>query len=154
MLYPELLKGSMETFGAAHPNTLLTQLHRVANLAAQGHVKEAVAPLREMEPNLLTWLGVELYTTQAVAVRRRFVASQSIYQDSALSLALLAGAPEEAVELAASVVLHFKELAVEEETFLAHLVRCAVRIRGSASSPAQLLDCTISWPGFPHRRKP
>ena len=142
VLYPELLKGSMETFGAAHPNTLLTQLRRVANLAAQGHVKEAVAPLREMEPNLLTWLGVELYTTQAVAVRRRFVASQSIYQDSALSLALLAGAPEEAVELAASVVLHFKELAVEEETFLAHLVRHGSdpRIRELASTIAGLHD--------------
>jgi hypothetical protein len=95
----------------------------VGNLAAQDRVDEAPVLQRQMEPQVLAWLGAELYTTEAATVRRQLVASQSSYQDVALSLALLPGAGTSARELAASTLFRFKSLAVEEEAYLARLER-------------------------------
>src|SRR5271166_2837341 len=122
-LYRDALYGSRETLGPAHPATLLIQLNLVVDLAAQGRVGDAAALQRQMEAQVLTWLGAELYTTEAAPVRRRLVASQSTYQDVALSLAMLPGAGADAGELAASALLRFKGLAVEEEAYLARLMR-------------------------------
>src|SRR4051812_6761727 len=72
-------------------------------------------------PQVLAWLGAELYSTEAATVRRQLVASQSTYQDVALSLALHPKAGPQAAELAASALLRFKGLAVEEEAFVARL---------------------------------
>ena len=71
----------------------------------------------QMEPQVLAWLGAELYSTEAASVRRHLVASQSIYQDTALSLALLPGAGVSVSERLP--LLRFKSLAVEEEAHCA-----------------------------------
>ena len=140
LLHREALDGSRVVLGSAHPTTLLDGLDMIGNLAAQGRVDEAVTLQRQMEPQVLAWLGVELYSTQAVAVRRQLVASQSTYQDLALSLALLPGAGESARELAGSALLRFKSLAVEEEAYLARLERVSPdpRIRTHATDIRQL----------------
>src|SRR4051812_29806462 len=102
---------------------LLFQLNLTLLLAAEGKLTDAVRLQQAMEPQVLTWLGAELYSTEAATVRQGLVASQSTYQDLAISLALLPGAPREAAELAASAVLRFKGLATEEEAYLASIVR-------------------------------
>jgi CHAT domain-containing protein len=139
-LYGEALDGSRDVLGPAHPTTLATQLNMIVNLAAQGRVDDAAALQRQMEPQVLAWLGAELYSPEAAAVRRQLVASQSTYQDVALSLALLPGAGASASELAASALLRFKSLAVEEEAYLARLERRSPdpRIRAVATEIRQL----------------
>ena len=139
-LYRGALDGSRDTLGPAHPATLLIQLNLVVDLAAKGRVADAAALQRQMEPQVLTWLGAELYTTEAAPVRRHLVASQSTYQDVALSLAMLPGAGADAGELAASALLRFKGLAVEEEAYLARLMRRGQnpRIRAVATEVRQL----------------
>ena len=139
-LFREALDGSREVLGPAHPMTLVTQLNLIGNLAAQGRIEEAVVMQMQMETQVLAWLGAELYSTEAASVRRHLVASQSIYQDTALSLALLPGAGVSASELAASALLRFKSLAVEEEAYLARLERVSTdsRIRAVAVEIGQL----------------
>lgn len=134
------LSRDADVLGPAHPMTLLIQLNIVGDLAVQGRVSEAVTLQRQMEAQVLTWLGAELYSTEAAPVRRKLVASQSTYQDIALSLALLPGAGADAGELAASALLRFKGLAVEEEAYLARLVRLGQdeRIRTVATEVRQL----------------
>jgi CHAT domain-containing protein/tetratricopeptide (TPR) repeat protein len=139
-LYRDALDSSGHVLGPAHPTTLLTQLNMIVNLAAQRRVDEAAALQRQMEPQVLAWLGAELYATEAAAARRQLVASQSTYQDVALSLALLPSAGASASELAASALLRFKSLAVEEEAYLARLERRSSdpRIRTLATEIKQL----------------
>src|SRR5262249_23478769 len=79
-----------------HPNTLLVQLNGAVNLAALGRDESAVRQLAPMEPQLLTWLGSELYTSEAPGVRIRLVASQVTYQNVAINLALRPNAGPEA----------------------------------------------------------
>jgi CHAT domain-containing protein len=83
---------------------------------------------------ILDWLGAELYTEPASA-RQQLVASQSTYQDVALSLAQLPDAGAAGSEMAASALLHFKLLAVEEDAYLARLARRSedAQIRAVAS---------------------
>jgi CHAT domain-containing protein len=112
----------------------------IETIAAQGRVDEAVALQRQMEPQVLAWLGAELYSTRAATVRRHLVESQSTYQDIALSLALLPGAGVSAGELVASALLRFKSLAVEEEAYLARLERLSLdpRVRALATELQQM----------------
>src|SRR4051794_5304238 len=93
-----------------------------------------------MEPRVLTWLGPQFFGAEATAMRRHLVASQSDYQNTALNLALQSGALPEAIELAASAVLHFKGLATEEEAYLASIVRHDKdpRVRALATEVAAL----------------
>ena len=56
-------------------------------------------------------------------MRRQLVASQTTYQDVALSLAIRHPELPKAQELAASALLRFKGLQAEEEAYLARLVR-------------------------------
>jgi CHAT domain-containing protein/tetratricopeptide (TPR) repeat protein len=106
-----------------HPVTLNSQLNLTFVLAMQGRVTDAIDLHRQMEPLILDRLGIELYTTQTATVRREMVASQSTYQDVALTLAQLPDAGAAGSEVAASALLRFKGLAVEEEAYLAHLAR-------------------------------
>ncbi len=124
-LLREALQRSREALGSAHPRTLATELNLVIMLAAEGRIAAAAALHRQMEPQVLSWLGAELYSTEAVSVRRQLVASQANYQDVALSLALAPGADATAAELAASAVLRFKNLAADEDAYLAHLSRAS-----------------------------
>ncbi len=121
-LLRELVSISPKVFGRAHPNTLTAQLSLVRLLAGEGNIAEAVAFHAQMMPEILNRLGVELYSTEAIAARRRLVISQTAYQDIALTLALAPEADSTAAELAALALLRFKGLAVEEEGYLARLV--------------------------------
>ena len=134
------LHGGMEVLGPAHPTTLRIEINMIETLAVQGRVDEAVTLQRQMEPQVLAWLGAELYSTEAATVRRHLVASQSEYQDVALSLALLPAAGANAEELAALALLRFKSLAVEEEAYLARLERSSPdpRVRAVATEIGHL----------------
>jgi CHAT domain-containing protein len=73
-----------------------------------------------MEPNLLDWVGGEVHSTEAGAVRRQLVSSQAAFQNVVLSLAT---AESESRRLAGTVMLRFKVLQGEEEAYLARLTR-------------------------------
>ncbi len=122
-LYRETLDWSRKTLGLSHPKTLTTQLDLTFDLAAQGRVAEAVALHQEMELLILDRLGDELYTTESARIRRHLVVSQATYQDVALALAQMPSASAAGSKMAASALLRFKGLAVEEDTFLARLGR-------------------------------
>jgi CHAT domain-containing protein len=121
-LYREALQGSREVLGPRHPDTLATQLNTTALLVNSDRRAEAVRMLGQMEPNLLGWIGQELYSTEAGAVRRQLVSSQATFQDAVLSLATTESS-REALRLAGTVMLRFKLLQGEEETYLARLAR-------------------------------
>jgi hypothetical protein len=115
-----------EVAGLRHPLTLGSQLGLATLLVKTDQRAEAIQILQQMEPNLLGWIGQELHSTEAGAVRRRLVSSQAtiqaLYQDMILSLATAAKGSD-ARRLAATVMLRFKVLQGEEEAYLARLAR-------------------------------
>jgi CHAT domain-containing protein/tetratricopeptide (TPR) repeat protein len=121
-LIREALQTSREVLGPRHPQTLATQLNMVGLLVNMDRRGEAVQTLQQMEPNLLGWVGRELYSTEAGAVRRQLVSSQATFQDAALSLAMTERSSD-ARRLAGTVILRFKLLQGEEEAYLARLAR-------------------------------
>jgi CHAT domain-containing protein/tetratricopeptide (TPR) repeat protein len=121
--FSEAFKLSRDNLGAAHPMTLQIQFQMASFDEAHGNQAAAVQSLRDMEPQLLTWVGTEYYNADSVFRRQQLVSYQENYQDIALTFALLHNSSSPAIELAASAVLHFKELAEEEEAFLAQLSR-------------------------------
>jgi tetratricopeptide (TPR) repeat protein/CHAT domain-containing protein len=122
-LYEQALQLNREVLGDTHPQTLTAQLNSIGTLINLNNAGGAVHRLRGLEPQLLNWLGAELYSTESAAVRRGLVASQSTYQNVALSLAVQHPELDDAHELAASAVLRFKSLQAEEEAWLARLTR-------------------------------
>jgi tetratricopeptide (TPR) repeat protein len=138
-LYQEALQAYREALGPRHPDTLRTQLNTTALLVNTGRASEAVRVLGQMEPNLLSWIGQELYNTEAGAVRRQLVWSQATFQDVVLSLATTESGSE-ARRLAGTVMLRFKLLQGEEEAYLARLARRSQdpRVRGLADDVGKL----------------
>ena len=122
-LFRETLQLLREVLGSLHPYTRTTQLNLTTNLAAQGKSAQAVALHRQMEPHVIDWLGIELYGTGGDAARRGLVGSQASYQDVAFTLAAAPNAGPEAADLAASTMVRFKGLAVEEDAYLARMGR-------------------------------
>jgi CHAT domain-containing protein len=88
----------------------------------QGRREEAVRKLQEMEAPILGWIGQELNSTEAGAVRRQFVSSHEAFQNMVLTVATGRNSGD-ARRLAGSVILRFKLLQSEEESYLAHLTR-------------------------------
>jgi CHAT domain-containing protein/tetratricopeptide (TPR) repeat protein len=123
LLYGEALQGRREVLGPRHPDTLSTQLGMVTLLISQGQLAKGAQMLKEMEPNLLGWVGQEIHSTVAGAVRRQLVSSQAAFQDAVLTMATAKESGKEARRLAATVILHFKVLQGEEEAYLARLTR-------------------------------
>jgi CHAT domain-containing protein/tetratricopeptide (TPR) repeat protein len=122
-LFAKLVSAGRATLGARHPSLTLYSINRARNLAAQGRVDEAVQRLSEAGEEVLAWVGLELGSTEGIEARRQLLASEALYQDMVLSLALTSKEVPEGAELAASVLLRFKNLSVEEEAYLAHLSR-------------------------------
>ena len=108
--------------GPSHPQTLLFQQNLSSVLVNLGRSGEAVRQLRQAEPQLLAWLGREIHSTESEQVRRLLAANQGTFQDLVLTLALREQTPE-AVALAGTVMLRWKQLQGEEEAYLARLVR-------------------------------
>ncbi|MFZ1413473.1 MAG: tetratricopeptide repeat protein [Defluviicoccus sp.] len=121
-LYREALQGYREVLGPRHPQTLTSQINMVVLLVNQGRREQATRTLQAMEPNLLDWIGQELYATEGGAVRRQLVSSQSDFQDVVLTLATADGSAD-ARRLAGTLMLRFKGLQGEEEAYLARLAR-------------------------------
>jgi CHAT domain-containing protein/tetratricopeptide (TPR) repeat protein len=123
-----------QVLGPRNPDTLMTQFVLTLCVAAQGRAVSAVSLHRQLEPMMLDYIGTELYT-QPAGARQGLVASQSSYQDWAITLAQLPGAGRDGAEMAASALLHFKLLAVEEDAYLAHLTRLSeeTQIRAAAN---------------------
>ncbi|MDE5454134.1 tetratricopeptide repeat protein [Bradyrhizobium sp. CSA112] len=121
-LFLEALQTSLEVLGPRHPGTLRIQLSSAFLLVNQGRREEAVKKLQQMEPHLLGWIGQELYSTETDAVRRRLVSSQAPFQDAVLNLAIAENSSE-ARRVAGNVILRFKLLQSEEESYLARITR-------------------------------
>jgi CHAT domain-containing protein/tetratricopeptide (TPR) repeat protein len=125
-LVREALQGSRAMLGPRHPRTLERQVNAAAILVNLDRHGEAVRILQEAEPNLLGWIGQELYSTEAGTARRQMASSQealqATFQDAVLSLAL-ADQSADASWLAATVMLRFKLMQGEEEAYVARLVR-------------------------------
>jgi CHAT domain-containing protein len=122
-LYQEVLQAGREMLGPRHPGTLVYQHNMAQNLASQDKRVEAVRLLQQMEPDLLGWIGQELYSTEAGATRRQLVSSQANFQDTVLTLATAADASGDARRLAGTTMFRFKALQGEEEAYLARLAR-------------------------------
>ena len=140
-LYRDALQGRRDVLGPRHPDTLLTQLKMAGHLVNQGRRAEAMPMLQQMEPHLLGWIGQELYSTETGAVRRHLVSSQAPFQDVVMTLATAENSGG-AHRLAASVILRFKLLQSEEESYLARLTRRSQdpRVRALAAGCAPRLS--------------
>jgi len=121
-LYRQALQLSREVLGPSHPDTLSVQLNYVGALVDLDRPAEAVRQLRAMEPRALTWLRQELFSTESERVRRQLALSQTTFQDVVLRLALHTQGSD-ALTLAGTVMLRWKQLQGEEEAYLAGLVR-------------------------------
>jgi CHAT domain-containing protein len=127
-LYKEALQARLKQLGPRHPNSISMQLKMAEFLASQNRDSEAVRMLQEMEPNLLTWIGQELYSTVTGSARRNLVSSHADFQNVVLSIAIAKGG-DDAVRLAGTVMLHFKVVQGEEEAYLARLTRSSEHVQ-------------------------
>ncbi|MET4201970.1 CHAT domain-containing tetratricopeptide repeat protein [Bradyrhizobium sp. LA6.12] len=143
-LYLEALQTSLEVLGPGHPDTLRIQLSSAFLLVNQGRREEAVKKLQQMEPHLLGWIGQE-YSTETDAVRRRLVSSQAPFQDAVLNLAIAQNSGE-ARRVAGNVILRFKLLQSEEESYLARITRSSQdpRVRTLAGEVAKLRAALVT----------
>jgi CHAT domain-containing protein len=121
-LYSVALQADLEVLGVRNPQTLKLQLNSAMLRVNQGRSAEAVRQLQQMEPHLLEWIGQELNSTEAGTARRQLVSSQATFQDVVLTLATAENRGE-VHQLAGNVILRFKLLQSEEESYLAHLTR-------------------------------
>jgi tetratricopeptide (TPR) repeat protein len=130
-----------DVLGPHNPKSLAMQLGLVSVLAQNGKPNDAVRTLLQMEPNLIAWVGQELYSTEANSVRRRLVSSQADFQNTVLTLATT-NPTSESNRLAGNVMLHFKGMQGEEEAYLAHLSRRSEdpRVQGLANQVSLLIS--------------
>ncbi len=123
-LYQRVLATFEKVLGPEHPDTLRAQLNYTFTLANLKQPKRALQMLQRMEPHLLELAALQLRHTRQESVRRLFLRSQTQaeFQDVVLTLAL--SHPElDYFDLAAKVMLRWKQIQGEEEAFLARLVR-------------------------------
>src|SRR5262249_787629 len=111
---------SARRLGSENPLAMAIHTNSVLNFLADRQFARAASVEKQIEQSLLSYLGSELYSTEATSARRQLVDAQASFQDVALSFALHSDANEDAIANAASIVLHFKGLALEENAFLSH----------------------------------
>lgn len=122
-LLGEARERSVRRLGSENPLTMAILTNSVLNSIAARQLAKAASIEKRIEQSLLSYLGSELYSTEAVSARRQLVHGQASFQDVAISFALIPDADDDAILNAASIVLHFKGLATEENAFLSHLMR-------------------------------
>lgn len=139
-LLGEARERSLKRLGSENPLTMAIMTNSVLNSVAAWQPAKAASIEKQIEQSLLSYLGSELYSTEAASARRQLVDAQAGFQDVAISFALIPGAGDDATLNAASIVLHFKGLATEEKAFLSHLSRegSDPRIRALAQDIAAL----------------
>ncbi len=121
-LLQQALAASEKGLGSEHPFTLMVQLNYTTTLVNLKQPKRALQLLERMEPRLLELAALQLRHTRQESVRRLFLTSQSNFQNVVLTLALSHPEPDY-LDLAAKVMLRWKQIQGEEEAFLARLVR-------------------------------
>lgn len=121
-LHRRALAGREKALGLEHPDTLSVQLNYTVALVNLKQPKRALQMLELMELHLLELAALQLRHTRQERVRRLFLTNQSNFQDAVLTLALSNPEPEY-LDLAAKVMLRWKQIQGEEEAFLARLVR-------------------------------
>jgi hypothetical protein len=108
--------------GDAHPHTLGTHLNLAVTLINCGQHNNSLRELRRIDERLRRFVGAQLTTTLQERVRRRWLVSESAFQDVVFSLALQY--PEaDALRLTRDVLLRWKRLAGEAEAPTARLAR-------------------------------
>ena len=122
-LYTKALAGFKTSLGDDHPATIATLSNLATLYAKESRVDEAITLLNDTESFYLSRLGVELYTTKDIDVRRELVKSSQGHQYRSQSLALAYPDRFEAQQLAAQSVLRFKGTLAEEEAWMARLGR-------------------------------
>jgi len=121
-LYQRALAAREQVLGPEHPDTLNVQLNYTGTLVNLNQPKRALRQLKRMEPRLLELAALRLRHTRQESVRRQFLTSQSKFQAVVLALALRHPEPD-FLNLAANVMLRWKQIQGEEEAFLARMVR-------------------------------
>jgi len=121
-LLQRALAAREKVLGAEHPNTLATQLNYTGTLVNLNQPKRALRQLKRMEPRLLELAALRLRHTQQESVRRQFLSSQSDFQAAVLTLALRYPEPD-FLDLAANVMLRWKQIQGEEDASLGRLIR-------------------------------
>ena len=116
------LATSEQVLGPEHPDTLRAWLNYTGTLVNLKQPKRALQMLEDMEPHLLELAALQLRHIQQERVRRLFLTSQSNFQGAVLTLALSHPEPNY-LDLAAKVMLRWKQIQGEEEASLARLVR-------------------------------
>jgi tetratricopeptide (TPR) repeat protein len=121
-LYVRAYKTNERVLGKDHPGTLNTQLNLAFSLINTRHIDKALRELRLVDERLRHFVGAQLTTTLKERVRRRWLVSESKFQDAVFSLALQHPQPD-TLSLAAEVLLRWKRLAGAAEALIARLAR-------------------------------
>ena len=137
-LFQRALAAREKVLGPEHPNTTKIQLSYAVNQVNLEKHQASLNLLSRLEPRLLELAALRLRNTRQEHVRRRFLSSQSTYQDIILTLATTQGGTGYQ-RLAALVILRWKQIQSDEEAFLARLVRSR-----DASSGAKSLATDIA----------
>jgi tetratricopeptide (TPR) repeat protein len=149
-LYVRALQTSERVLGKDHPDTLTTHLNLVVVLINTQHRDKALRELRRMDERLRRFVGAQLTTTLQERVRRRWLVSESHFQDVVFSLALQHPQPD-ILRLAADVLLRWKRLAGEAEAQTARLARTnrdprVVKTAGELSRWRAILSRLVNLP--------
>ncbi len=139
-LYQRALAGREKVLGPEHPDTTTTQLSYAVNQVNLKKHQDALKQLSRLEPRLLKLAALRLRHTRQEHLRRRFLFAQSIYQDVVLTLALNQDKPEYR-QLTGRVILRWKHIQGDEESFIARLVRsrgASVEVKSLAADIARL----------------
>ena len=121
-LYRRALEVSERVRGREHPDTLGIKGNLTALLTREGKTEEAFREFQDLENGLAFWLDTETGSPEKVALRRRVLEANSGYQDAMLSFALRY--PSEAsARFAADVILHWKKRPLQDQAYLANLMR-------------------------------
>ncbi len=121
-LYLEALERSRAVLRDDHPDTLTSALNYVGLLVRTDRAAEVAARLERLGRRLLRWTGVQLATTRQAATKRLLLNRQGTFQHVAIDLAARHRSPRTS-RLAADTMMRWKQLAGEEESYLARLVR-------------------------------
>ena len=116
------LEASERVRGRQHPDTLGIKSNLTALLTKGGKTEEALREFKSLENGLTFWLDAESEGLEGGGLRRRILGAKSGYQDAMFSFALKY--PSEAsARLAADVILRWKKRPLQDEAYLATLMR-------------------------------
>jgi CHAT domain-containing protein len=120
-LYQKALQLTQEVLGKEHPRTLTTNLNYAVCLVNLKKDDLAIGELKKLEKQFLLRADLMLYTSQQEKLRRQFLFTSSDFQDAIFTMAKDRKTNRASQELAADVVIHWKQMQGEEDAFIAHI---------------------------------